>query len=274
MLGNTVLRLFAKSDGYQVIGTARSIASKHALEPDISGKIVYGVDVGNFDTLLEIFHMSAPDVVINCVGLVKQLSGAENPLEAIPINALLPHRLAKLCDLVGARLVHISTDCIFSGKKGMYVEGDASDACDMYGRSKFLGEVCGPNSITLRTSIIGHELLGRRSLLEWFLSQQGQVRGFKKAIFSGLPTIEVAKTIRDYVIPRPELNGIYHLSVNPIDKFTLLSLIAKAYGKSIDIIPDYAVNINRSLNSDKFRLATGFRPKPWNQLVSEMYEFK
>ena len=273
MLGNAVMRLFAQSAGYEVAGSARSMGALRLLPADLSVRVICGVDVENMDSLISLFTKARPDVVINCIGLVKQLAEADDPLAAIPINALLPHRLARLCGLTGARLVHMSTDCIFSGAKGMYAEADASDAKDLYGRSKFLGEVDYPHAITLRTSIIGHELSGAHSLVGWFLAQQGSVNGFTHAIFSGLPTVELARVIRDHVIPHPELHGVYHVSAEPINKFDLLTLIAKAYGKTIDIAPDDSLTIDRSLDSSRFRLATGYQPQPWPELVSRMREF-
>ncbi|MBC7489698.1 MAG: SDR family oxidoreductase [Glaciimonas sp.] len=273
MLGNAVLRLFAQSAGYKVAGSARSTSALRLLPANLSDRLICGVDVENMDSLISLFTTVRPDVVINCIGLVKQLADANDPLAAIPINALLPHRLARLCGMANARLVHMSTDCIFSGTKGLYTEADASDAKDLYGRSKYLGEVDYPHAITLRTSIIGHELSGAHSLVGWFLAQQGSTRGFRRAIFSGLPTVELARVIRDYVMPHPELQGVYHVSAEPINKFDLLTLIAKAYGKTIDITPDDKLVIDRSLNSSRFRTATGYQPQPWPELVGRMHEF-
>ena len=273
MLGNAVFRLFSEDSNYEVTGSARSTNICKFFPQDLSKRVICDVNVDNIDDLIALFERSQPDVVINCIGLVKQIVEAEDPLKAIPINSLLPHRLAGLSKLVGARLVHLSTDCIFSGDKGMYTELDESDARDLYGRSKYLGEVSTSNSITLRTSIIGHELSGARSLVDWFLAQEGHVKGYRRDIFSGIPTVEVARVIRDFVIPFPQLTGVYHLSVDPIDKFTLLNLIAKVYRKSINIIPDDSLIINRSLDSNRFRLATGFSPKSWKQLITEMYKF-
>jgi dTDP-4-dehydrorhamnose reductase len=232
-----------------------------------------GVDVENMDSLITLFGSVRPDVVINCIGLVKQLADANDPLAAIPINALLPHRLARLCSVTGARLIHMSTDCIFSGAKGMYTETDVSDAKDLYGLSKYLGEVDYPNALTLRTSIIGHELNSAHSLVGWFLAQQSSVRGYRRAIFSGLPTVELARVIRDYVIPNKELHGVYNVSSEPINKFELLRLIAMAYGKTIDIIPDDLFVLDRSLDSTRFRAATGYQPQPWSDLVRCMRDF-
>ena len=175
---------------------------------------------------------------------------------------------------MNARFIHMSTDCVFSGRDGLYRESDFADADDLYGRSKYLGEVDYPNAITLRTSIIGHELGGgARSLVGWFLAQDGSVQGYSKAIFSGLPTVELARVIKDYVLPRPEMNGLWHVSAEPIDKLELLRLVAKAYGKQIEIRPDDSVRIDRSLNSDRFRAETGFEPLPWPELVRSMCNF-
>lgn len=273
MLGNAVLRLFAQSAGYEVVGSARSTSALRLLPEEIRDRVICGVDVEHIDSLTSLFAKARPDVVINCIGLVKQLAEADDPLAAIPINALLPHRLARLCDVAGARFVHMSTDCVFAGTKGMYVETDISDAKDLYGRSKYLGEVDYPHAITLRTSIIGHELSGQHSLVGWFLAQQGAVKGFRRAIFSGLPTVELARVIRDYVIPHPELRGLYHVSAEPINKFDLLTLIAKTYTKTIDITPDESLAIDRSLDSTRFRQATGYQSKPWPELVRQMCEF-
>ena len=168
----------------------------------------------------------------------------------------------------------MSTDCVFSGLKGGYKESDFPDANDLYGRSKFLGEVDYPNAITLRTSIIGHELNGSRSLVDWFLSQSGSVSGYGKAIFSGLPTVEIAKIIRDFVIPNPHLHGVYHVSADPISKYELLKLLAIKYDKSIHIDLDNSVVIDRSLNSNKFRSLTGFKPAHWGKLIDTMHNFK
>ena len=273
MLGNAVFRYFSEAGDYEVFGSARSSAVRHAFAPALANKIIVGTDVDNPDSLALLFSKVKPHVVINCIGLIKQLAEADDPLSAIPINALLPHRLARLCDVAGARLVHMSTDCVFAGTKGMYTEADMSDAKDLYGRSKYLGEVDYPHAITLRTSIIGHELSGAHSLVGWFLAQQGSVKGFRRAIFSGLPTVELARVIRDHVLPHPELRGLYHVSAEPINKFDLLTLVARAYGKTIAITPDDKLVIDRSLDSSRFREATGYQPEPWPELVRRMREF-
>ena len=273
MLGNAVLRFFLQSPGYVAFGSVRTAASMRFFPQAYRQNVIAGVDVENIDNLMKVFSAVNPTLVINCIGLVKQIAEADDPLTAIPINSLLPHRLAKLCDVAGARFVHLSTDCVFSGDKGMYLESDAPDATDLYGRSKYLGEVDCPCAITIRTSIIGHELDGSRSLIGWFLSQDEQVKGFRQAIFSGLPTVEIARIIRDHIVPNPDLHGLYHVSADPISKFDLLSLAASVYKKDIEIVPDDSFIIDRSLDSSRFRVATGFKPKPWTELVQVMKDF-
>lgn len=273
MLGNAVLRFFAGSDGFEVAGSARSAATLARLPAELRDRVVTGVDVENVDSLARLFAQVRPDVVINCIGLVKQLAEADDPLLAIPINALLPHRLARLCQVAGARFVHVGTDCVFTGAKGMYREEDPADAQDLYGRSKHLGEVDYENAVTLRTSIIGHELASAHGLVGWFLAQTGQVRGFTRAVFSGLPTVELARVIRDHVLPRPELRGLHHVSAAPIAKFDLLQLVAQAYGRRTVIVPDDRLVIDRSLDSTRFRQLTGYAPPAWPELVRAMHAF-
>ena len=273
MLGNAVLRCFADSPGHEVIGSARNASVLSLLPPSLRDSVICGVDVENPDGISRLFAQAKPHVVINCIGLVKQLAEADDPLSAIPVNALLPHRLARLCQVANARFIHISTDCVFTGTKGMYREVDPPDAQDMYGRSKHLGEVDEPNAITLRTSIIGHELAGAHGLIGWFLAQKEGVRGFTRAVFSGLPTVELARVIRDHVLPRPELRGLYHVSAESISKYELLRLVAQAYGKSTAITADDRLVIDRSLDSTRFRAATGYAPPEWPALIRAMHDF-
>lgn len=274
MLGNAMMRVMAETGEHDVWGTARSGAIKHHFLAQLSEHILVGVDVENADALARVFAEVRPEVVVNCIGLVKQLADADDPLIALPINAMLPHRLARLCELIGARLVHVSTDCVFNGTKGGYRESDQSDAEDLYGKSKFLGEVAYPHTITLRTSIIGHELASAHGLVGWFLEQEGCVKGYRQAIFSGLPTVELSRIVRDIVLPRQALSGLYHVAATPIAKFDLLKLIASAYGKMIKIEPDDRVKIDRSLNADRFRKATGYVAPTWPDLVAQMHDFK
>ncbi len=274
MLGSAVFRCFLSSTGYTTFGSMRSPTTLPLLPKHLRSRVFTGLDVENSDSLLELFSKVRPNVVINCVGLVKQLAEINDPLLTLPINAMLPHRLARLCDLVGARLVHVSTDCVFSGVKGHYAESDMPDAQDLYGRSKLLGEVDYANAVTLRTSIIGHELNGAQGLVEWFLAQHNRVKGYRKAIFSGLPTVELARTIRDHVLTQPHLRGVYHVSAAPINKFDLLVLVAQVYGKKIEIVPDDQVSLDRSLDSSRFRAETNYEPDDWPLMIERMRAFQ
>lgn len=274
MLGNAMFRLLSQDAGLEVFGTARSGSVRRFFAPQAGQRLIAGVDVENQDTLARVFADVKAQVVVNCIGLIKQLADADDPLQALPINAMLPHRLARLCELGGARLVHVSTDCVFAGTKGNYRESDPSDATDLYGKSKFLGEVAYPHTITLRTSIIGHELGSAHGLVGWFLAQEGRVKGYTRAIFSGLPTVELARVVRNVVLARPDLSGLYHVASSPIAKHDLLKLVAQVYGKAIEIVPDNAVVIDRSLNADRFREASGYVPPAWPELVKAMFEFK
>jgi dTDP-4-dehydrorhamnose reductase len=274
MIGSTVLRVLSEKRDWMVFGTVRNGRAKSLLPAVLAERVVDGIDVEYPDSLMKVLDGVRPDVVINCAGLTKHKPEADEPLVSIPINTLMPHRLAGLCKLVGARLVHVSTDCVFSGEKGSYTEDDFSDARDVYGKSKALGEVIYPHSVTLRTSTIGHELQSKYGLLDWFLSQEGSCSGFTRAIFSGLPTVVFAQVIRDLVIPHNELNGLYHVAAMPINKFDLLKLIAKVYGKQIEIVADDKLVIDRSLVAARFRTATGYVAPAWEEMIKLMYSYR
>ena len=211
-LASTAFRLLAGRPEFSTFGTARASDVRKFFDKRLSNNIVTEIDAENYDALVSVLRDIRPRIVINCIGIVKQLATAKDPLFAIPINSILPHRLARLCELIGARLIHISTDCVFSGRRGGYRESDQPDADDLYGRSKLLGEVDYSNAITLRTSIIGRELSTRNGLLEWFLHESDRVRGFSRAIFSGLTTDELVRVMIDHVIPSLDLRGVYHVS--------------------------------------------------------------
>ncbi|WP_244536246.1 SDR family oxidoreductase [Hyphomicrobium sp. NDB2Meth4] len=272
MLGSTVFRAFHGWPQHEVLATIRSATSLKHFSDEQQQSLLTNIDVLDSDSLIEVLGSFKPDVIINCVGLIKQLSASKDPLVALPLNALFPHKLARLANLAGIRLIHLSTDCVFSGKTGNYTEESAADATDLYGVSKYLGEIVDyPMAVTLRTSIIGRELCSSHSLVDWFLSQKVQTLGYEKAIFSGLPTCELAAVIRDVVIPRKDLKGLYHVSARPISKYDLLQLIAAEYGKDIQIVPDDQVVIDRSLNSTKFSTATGYVAPEWPELIRRMH---
>ncbi|WP_166268181.1 dTDP-4-dehydrorhamnose reductase family protein [Marinobacter caseinilyticus] len=271
MLGSAVFKTLAQDASHEAWGTLRSGAGLAYFTEADHDRLIAGVDVLDHDSLVQVFNRIRPDAVVNCVGLIKQLSNAQDPLIALPINSMFPHRLARLCDLAKVRLVHISTDCVFSGRKGRYLESDVSDAEDLYGKSKYIGELHSyPHAITLRTSIIGQELSSRNALIDWFLGETGSIRGFSKAIFSGLPTVELARVIKDFVLPDKSLAGLYHVAAEPISKLDLLRLVADEYEKEIEIRPDDSVEIDRSLNGHRFSAATGYVAPGWPELIQTM----
>ena len=272
MLGHTLFKALRKNPELEVYATVRSLGGLSRWFSDEEKKLLCpGVEASDISSILRVVASVQPDVVINCIGLIKQSPQASDPMSAISINSQLPHSIALICQASNARMIHISTDCVFNGAKGRYTEEDPSDATDLYGRSKFLGEVDYPHCITMRTSIIGHELKGNYGLVEWFMAQEGSARGYTKAIFSGFPTIEIANIIENYVVPNPELTGIYQVSAEAISKHDLLRLIVATYGKKIEIEPYHDFILDRSLNSDRFRAASGYIPPAWKELVSDMH---
>jgi dTDP-4-dehydrorhamnose reductase len=229
------------------------------------------VSAQDFDSVVGALASARPDVVVNCVGIVKQDAAAKDPYQSINVNALFPHRLAHACAASGARLIHVSTDCVFTGRRGNYKESDASDAEDLYGRTKWLGEVEGEHCLTIRTSMIGRELQGAHGLIEWFLSQRGKsVRGFKRAVFSGFTTEVLAGIIADIIADRRELSGVWHVAAEPVNKFDLLTLVRQAFGLDIEIEPDETFVCDRSLDGSRFGQTTGFSPPSWPEMIERL----
>ena len=273
MLGYTLLRYFVQSTDKIVRGSVRNTSALEGMKPELVKKCILLKNIDSDVYLSKELENFKPDVVINCIGIIKQKVESKNILRSIQINSLLPHRLDNICSSINSRLIHISTDCVFSGKKGDYHEDDVCDAEDIYGRSKLLGEVASSNAITIRTSIIGHELKSSNGLLNWFLEQEGDVNGFKRAVFSGLPTIELAEVIDRYIIPNQQINGIFNLSAEPISKLELLKLIKTVYKRNTTINTDSSVVLDRSLNSTKFTNYFSYKAPNWPSLVAKMYNF-
>jgi dTDP-4-dehydrorhamnose reductase len=252
--------------------TVRGNGSEFPDAPEFPNQFIrLMVDALNFDQIIRAMASIQPDLVINCIGLIKQQGHlARDPLFSISLNAMLPHRISMTCRTAKIRMIHISTDCVFSGKKGNYLESDPSDAEDLYGRTKFLGEVAYPHCVTLRSSIIGRELKNHLGLIDWFIAQTGTIHGYKQAIYSGFTTDEFSRIIQDYVIPNPSLSGVYHVSSNPISKYDLLQLAKQAYRKEIEILSDEEFFCDRSLDSTRFRQITGYQPPSWKNMIEEM----
>ncbi|EJD6400432.1 SDR family oxidoreductase [Providencia rettgeri] len=271
MLGYSLFSNLSDYKHLDVFGTVRSIKKKEVFFKNRISKLFTNININDTSSIERIINYLKPDIVLNCIGLIKQHDISKQHISAITVNALFPHQLANICDNNGSKLIHFSTDCVFDGTIGNYKENDLPTATDLYGKSKCLGEVNYGRHITLRTSIIGHELSTSVSLIDWFLSQEKCVDGFSKAIFSGLPTCYIAKILAELIFTNPKLKGMYHLSVDPIDKFSLLTLVAGSYKKRITINNNTSFSINRSLNSTNFRNLTGFVPPKWHELVEYMH---
>lgn len=266
MLGHKVCQTLAQ-DGHAVTGTVRRALPGPWSE---GCTILPGHDVADLDRLARTIAAVAPDYVVNCAGVIKQNAAAQDHVETVRMNALLPHWLAAKAQGGGARLIHVSTDCVFSGRSGGYTEGDVPDATDLYGRSKLVGEVQDSPHLTLRTSIIGRALKNEEGLVEWFLANRGrQVRGFTRARFSGVTTAVLAKAIGAFA-SRNDLTGLYHLSADPIDKHTLLSKLNAMLGGPVRIAPDAVFAIDRSLDSSRLRQASGWQPPTWDTMLAAL----
>lgn len=248
---------------HQVWGTVRN----EKWHPDL----LEGFETKNLDKIENLISEIKPDFAINCIGIIKQLKASKDKIISLEVNSLWPHRLAEICERHNSKMIHFSTDCVFSGSKGRYLESDLTDARDTYGLTKLMGEVDYPHTLTLRTSIIGHELNSQVSLIDWFMSQKNECKGFTHAIYTGFPTIVVARFLND-VIFKNFISGVYHFSSDSINKYELLKLVANIYGKKIIITPSDDLKIDRSLNSDRLRSELNWQPESWTSMIRQMHE--
>jgi dTDP-4-dehydrorhamnose reductase len=268
MMGHMACRVLGA--GHDVYGTTRNAKSEGAplgrfLRAD---RWLDGVDVQAIGTLAAAIDQVRPDAVFNCIGIVKQLEAAHDAILSIEHNALFPHRLAELCDGAGARLVHLSTDCVFSGRAGPYRLEDIPDPVDLYGRSKLLGETSEAEGLTLRTSIVGRQLSGRTSLFEWVLANRGgRVRGFDRAIYSGLTTMALAEVVEQVLAFHPDLTGVWQVASEPVSKYRLLQMLDDRLGLGLEIERDEAFACDRSLDGSAFADRTGIEVPTWEAML-------
>lgn len=272
MLGHALHRKLA-SASYDAVGSVREEVGNVAWARGLD--YVSGVDALDFATVAAALERVRPAVVVNALGVIKQRSDAADYWNLIQVNSAFPRKLELLCEQFNCKLIHFSTDCVFSGTKGNYTERDFPDATDWYGMSKYLGETGSHKALTLRTSIIGRGTTPNNSLVDWFLAQRGQVKGFSQAIFSGLPVNEfgdlLAKKLPHGLM---EMSGLYQVSAEPISKLALLQLVQKQWGRDdIQINDSLELKIDRSLDSSRFRKQLDYCPAPWPVLIKEMYEF-
>ena len=266
MLGHQLYRTLSNACETHV--TLRSYGDRlRQLQVFDEARVHVGVDGLDVTAVADVLRAFRPEWVINCIGIIKQLEEAKDPERCLAVNALLPHRLARQCEEVGARLIQISTDCVFSGARGNYTEADVSDATDVYGRTKYLGEVAQHGAITIRTSIVGTGLLDDISLFDWFLSRgDATVKGFTQAIYTGLTTERLAEEIQD-IVAKPPPAGLWQVSAEKISKFELLLRLKDAFGLSIRVTPDYDFKCDRSLSSAKWQAERGYVPPTWDSML-------
>jgi len=254
MLGHKILQALTRHD---VVSTV------HGRKPPMLPEALEGIDVTDPTVLDDLYRAVDPEVVINCVGVIKQR--VTTPIESITVNALLPHQLAAR----GVRVIHFSTDCVFSGRKGNYTLNDTPDATDLYGRTKLLGEIAGPNSLTLRTSIIGRELAHFQSLVEWFLTQS-KVQGYRRTLYSGVTTNWLASVVAELL--DSDLTGVWQIAGPVISKHDLLVLIRDAYDTDTVITPDDIEISDRTLDGSEFATVTGIVAPPWPEMIQGMID--
>lgn len=273
MLGYTLVRYLIKETNIDIAFTLRNNDQINNFKGIFKNNSYYSFDANYMEELEPIISDYKPDICINCIGIIKKKFDSKDNIQNISINSLFPHYLDNICKKHNSRFLHISTDCVFSGRKGNYSEIDIPDPIDLYGRSKLLGEVNNHNSATIRTSIIGHEYSTKNGLLEWLLGSKNDVEGYKNAIFSGLTTLELSKVIHKYFIIKSDLRGLFHVSSNPISKNDLLLLIKNIYKLKINIKPEFKTLIDRSLCGLKFQKISGYKPKKWHDLIEELKSF-
>jgi dTDP-4-dehydrorhamnose reductase len=265
LIGNNVFSYLSNHSSHEIFGTYRNPKVLQFFDDEIENNLIHFELDESISQASDILSKLRPDVVINALGITKHIDRSREDI--VRVNSLFPHQLARLSTALGIRLIHISTDCVFSGKKGLYSEGDLPDASDLYGQSKILGEVSYGHHLTVRISTIGTELTSMHGLLEWFLGVKGSCSGYKEAVFSGLPSKYFAHVLMNFILPNPTLCGLQHISSEPVDKFTLLTSLADFYGKDINIVADRSVCINRSLDSSSFSKKTGYVVPSWGALM-------
>lgn len=274
MIGSAVLFTLSKNKNLNVCGCTSRKHLPEKFKKNIDVAFLKGFNLENYSSLETNIKNNKPNIVINCAGVVKQSSQASDYLKMINLNSLIPHQLNALSQKYKFKIIQVSTDCVFSGKEGNYKETDIPDPIDIYGKSKSLGELINNNHLTLRCSLVGFEVFAKNGLLEWFLDQKDECKGFKNAIFSGLSTFEFAKVVEEIILNHSDLKGLFHISSTPISKYEFLKKISFQFSKKINIVPDINFKINRSLSSSLFSKKTGIKISDWDVMIKDLYSFR
>ena len=272
MIGIAIYNQLVKNDNFQVIGTTSNLQSKIFLE---NKKQLGSIKIFDFlkeKKIKEFLKSINPEIIINCAGIIKQNPSIDNKINTIFLNSILPNQISMVASKENIKFIHISTDCVFSGKRGSYLETENPDPVDLYGRTKLIGETNNSRDLILRTSLVGHELYTKNGLLEWFLSQDIKCKGFKKAFFSGLTTIAFAKLVEKILLNKLDLKGLYHVSSSVISKFDFLNKVKVIYKKNIEIEEDNKFFIDRSLNGTALEKKINYKPDTWDHMIEQMFE--
>ena len=274
LLGQGFVDVFSKINEINLFPVYRDNTYLRFYDEDITNNYINEPNILGMNVIEDLLEKVQPDIVINCIGLTPHTDKGKSKELLEQVNVLWPKKLHLQCIKNNIRFVHISSDCVFNGKRGMYTELDKPNAITDYGISKSSGEFYSGNSVVIRSSIIGHEQLGKRGLLEWFLSQKRLCLGYNSAIFSGFPSIIFAQIVYHYILKNSSIKGLFHVSSEPITKYNLLKLIASIYKKKIKIVADDSLKIDRSLDSSKFSKATKFQAEPWPAMIEKMRELR
>jgi len=276
LIGHTMYRKL-KQEGFEVFGTMRR-AKIEFMQYDFlqADTIIDGLDVQEISNVSEVILQIQPSVVVNCIGITRRKDEISNSIQAIKINALLPHQIAKICQDMSIRMIHLSTDCVFSGDSGLYTEDSIPDASDMYGRTKAMGEVLdNPNCLTLRSSFLGTEISDRTELLEWLLSQKGRtIKGYTKAIYSGVSTVYLSSVITEILRYYPQLSGLYQIAPDtPISKYDLLCIAKNAFNIDVEIVGNDSFVSDKSLSGARLKKVMNYRVPSWHDMLQELAEW-
>ncbi len=276
MIGHQMWYKLNKEFPGHVYGTVRQSLNHYEQFKIFDSKyLIPNLDATDFAKVLQVLDQVKPDVVLNCIGITLRKPEAKNLELCTEVNSLFPQRLDKWAAQHQKRLIHFSTDCVFAGSDGMYSETSIPDAQDIYGKTKFLGEVSGSHSLTLRCPIIGREIEGKTELVEWFLKQKNnKIKGYANAIYSGITSAEMARQIILIIRKFSNLTGLYQISAAPISKYELLQLLNQISGLGVTIDKDEGYSTNKSLDSKKYRQVTGYVPPLWSAMLTEMMEEK
>jgi dTDP-4-dehydrorhamnose reductase len=270
MLGHMLVRVL--SEHHQVIGTTSSQYDSKSPRARILNKAnwIDQVDVRNLQTVENAINHAKPNVLINCVGVIKQKMDSGNIIDAILINSLVPHQLAAACEKLDIRFIHFSTDCVFEGTPGIKYTSYTPNATDLYGTTKRLGEVNYAPAITLRTGFVGRQLSGAEGLFEWVLSQKGKaVSGYQNAIYSGLTTMALSRVIQQVIEVQPTLSGLYQVASNRINKFDLITQLNESLQLDLSIAKNTEFMCDRSMDGTEFTNSTNIQIPSWEEMLTE-----